>query len=119
MKDSRVTYYRKTLEGLLESLDATVRLKRWTGEESVPEPLKESASRLITRLGTVDRLASSQFKGNAADVARVNALVGAMRRLDTAYVAFCQESERGPREREKAAEVLGSAIDATRAEAQL
>ena len=119
MKDTRVTYYRKTLEGLLESLDATVRVKRWTGDESVPEPLKESASRLISRLGTVDRLASSQFKGNAADVARVNALVGAMRRLDTAYVAYCQESERGPREREKAAEALGATMDEVKAEAGL
>ena len=110
MKDARVTLFRKTLEGLVESLDATVRVNRWTANESVPEPLKESAARLVGRLGTVDRLASNNFTGSANDVARVNAMVVAMRRLDAAYVTYRARVVR-PSERDLAATALDAEID--------
>lgn len=88
MKDPRVTTYRKALEALVESLDATVRLKHWTDDDSPPEPLKTSASQLVARLGTTGRLASSHFTGSVADVSRVGSMRDAMRRLDAAYVAY-------------------------------
>jgi len=110
MKDSRVAIFRKTLEALIESLDATVRVGRWAETETVPEPLKESASSLVTRLGAADRLASSRFSGSVADAARVKALVDAMRRLDGAYVAYCQGRDGNPRERDLAAMALDAEI---------
>ncbi len=88
MKDPRVTTYRKALEALLDSLDATLRLRRWPDDESPPEPLKQSAADLVTRLGTAGRLASSRFAGSVADVSRVETMRDAMRRLDAAYVAY-------------------------------
>ena len=86
MKDTRVMFFRKTLEELLDSLDAVVRVRRWVGPESVPEPLKEAAGHLLVRLGTAGRVASSTFRGSVADTTRVDVMLGAMRRLDAAYV---------------------------------
>jgi hypothetical protein len=118
MKDSRVTVFRKTLEGLIESLDATVRLTRWSGEESIPEPLKVSASLLVDRLGTADRFASSTFNGAQADVARVNLMLSAMRRLDAAYVDYRQHLSQSATEREKAALALDAEIDAVKSDSR-
>jgi hypothetical protein len=117
MTDARVATFRNALEGLIESLDATVRVTRWAEAESIPEPLKESASRLVARLGTADRLASASFMGKAADVARVTAMRGAMRRLDAAYVAYRQRLERSPSERDLAATALCAEIDEVKASA--
>jgi hypothetical protein len=117
MKDSRVTVFKKTLEGLLESLDATLRVTRWTGAETIPEPLKESAAHLIVRLGTADRLASSKFNGSPLDVAKVNTMLGAMRRLDAAYVAYNRHSKGSPGEREDAAMTLDAEIHGARSDA--
>jgi hypothetical protein len=115
MKDERVIFFRKSLEALIESLDATVRVVRWDGADAVPDPLKESASRLLARLGTADRLASAGFKGSVADVARVNAMAGAMRRLDAAYVAYRHQVEVKPAERDGAAMALDAEIDEVKA----
>ena len=115
MKDDRVKAFRKALEGLMESLDATVRVSRWDAEESVPEPLAESAGNLVVRLGAAGRLAAGTFRGSPVDVARVNAMCGAMRRLDTAYVAYRKTT---PREPDVAAMALHHEIDEVRAEAQ-
>jgi hypothetical protein len=114
MKDSRVAIFRQTLEGLIESLDATVRVGRWTETETVPGPLKESASSLVKRLGAAGRLASSRFSGSVADAARVKAIVDAMRRLDVAYVAYCQGRGGSPREQDLAAVALDAEISEAR-----
>ncbi len=118
MKDARVTIFQKTLAGLIESLDATVRVQRWTGAESVPVPLKESASLLVERIGTAGRLVSGNFRGSPVDVARVNAMLDAMRRLDAAYVAYRQGMDRPAAERERAEMALGAVIDEVRADSQ-
>jgi hypothetical protein len=110
MKDTRVAFFRKTLESLLESLDATVRVTRWEGPDGVPEPLKETAGHLVTRLGTAHRLASSAFTGSPTDAARVQVMLGAMRRLDAAYVAYRQRADRPAAERETAAMALDAEI---------
>lgn len=117
MKDARVTTFRNALEGLIESLDATVRVTRWSEVESVPEPLKESASRLLARLGTADRLAAASFTGTVADVARVAAMRTAMRRLDAAYVAYRQQLTAPTADRDRAATTLGAEIDEVKAAA--
>jgi hypothetical protein len=116
MKDVRVAVFRKTLEGLIESLDATVRVNRWAGAETIPEPLKESAAHLVARLGTVDRLANGNFKGSPADTARVNVMIGVMRRLDAAYVVYRQQLERSPQKRDNAAMTLDAEIDEVKAD---
>ena len=110
MKDERVIFFRKALDGLIESLEATIRVTGWSGDESVPEPLKESASRLVARLGTADRLASDTFSGSATDTARVSAMCAAMRRLDAAYVAYRQKLS-NPAERSAAALALDSELE--------
>ena len=117
MKDDRVRIFRIALQELIESLQATVRVNRWTGDEIVPEPLKESASRLVARLGAVDRLASSTFNGSPADKVRVVAMCSSMRKLDAAYLAYRQRLERAPTEQESAAMALDAEIDEVRAAA--
>ncbi|MCC6555191.1 MAG: hypothetical protein IT372_19675 [Polyangiaceae bacterium] len=117
MKDARVTIFRTTLEDLIESLDATVRMTRWSGDEGVPEPLKESASQLLKRLGAADRLAAASFSGSAVDVARVSAMRGAMRRLDAAYVAYRQGLAGPPSDQDRAASALRTEIDDVKASA--
>ena len=108
MRDARIATFREALEGLIESLDATVRVGRWAETEGVPEPLKESASRLVARLGTAGRLSSASFTGTKADIERVNAMRTAMRRLDEAYVAYRQRVAGPPSERDRAATALGA-----------
>lgn len=106
MKDQRVPFIRRALDGVLESLEATLRVKRWTAAEDIPEPLKKAATRLVERLGTADRLAATAFRGTPQDVGRVEAMVTAIRRLDAAYVAFRQSLDRKPDDLEAAAVAL-------------
>ncbi len=117
MRDARIALFRKTLEGLVESLDATVRLTRWAGGDSIPEPIKESASQLVMRLGTANRLASSTFAGSVLDQARVNGMLVAMRRLDAAYVVYRQGIERTPLDRESASAALNAEVDEVKGDA--
>jgi hypothetical protein len=117
MQDKRVVIFRTALDELVASLDATLRVMRWEGTESIPEPLQECASHLVTRLGTADRLANGVFKGRPQDVTRVAALTGAMRRLEAAYVDFRRTST-SPTDRAKAETALLAAIDEVKAESQ-
>jgi rhodanese-related sulfurtransferase len=96
MKDSRVAIFRKTLDGLVESLDATVRVGRWAGTDDVPEPLRDSAGQLLVRLAAANRLAAGRFSGSKADEVRVKTIADAVRRLDVAYVAYCQSRTQSP-----------------------
>jgi len=94
MKDSRIAIFRRTLDGLIESLEATVRIERWAESESIPDPLRESAGQLNVRLGAANRLVAARFAGSTADAARVSSIADAMRRLDAAYVSYCQAPDR-------------------------
>ncbi len=118
MRDGRIALFRTTLDGLIDSLDATVRLTRWAGTEGVPEPLKESASQLVVRLGTAHRLASSSFVGSAVDQARVNVMIAAMQRLDAAYVVYRRGIERAPRESEIVSAALNAEVDEVKSDAR-
>lgn len=88
MKDKRTAVFERSLEELVESLDATLELARRDDSELVPDPLRETASKLVARLGTADRLATGVFQGTVADVARVGKMTEAMRRLASAYIAY-------------------------------
>ena len=110
MKDQRIPFIRKTLDSLLESLEATLRVRRWTGADSIPEPLKLQADKLLDRLGAADRLAASAFRGTPADMTRVESMLAAMRRLDAAYVAYRARVEKSPADKEEAAVQLDEAI---------
>jgi len=114
MKDPRVTTFRKALEGLVDSLDATLRLKEWSETEDAPDPLRESASQLVTRLATAGRMASGHFSGSVADVARVSTMLGAMRRLDAAYVVYRHRLGGSVTEQDHAVTALRSEIDEAR-----
>jgi hypothetical protein len=107
--DARVAVFRDALGGLIDALDATVRVARCTGAEGVPAPLATVAAQLPARLGTANRLARSRFLGSIADAARVEAITAAVRRLDAAYVAYCQG-----RDRDLAAATLDAEIVAIR-----
>ena len=111
MKDQRVPFIRRALNGVLESLEATLRVRRWTGPDEIPEPLKKTATLLVERLGTADRLAATAFRGTPQDVGRVEAMVRAIRRLNAAYVTFRQALDRKPEELEAAAAALTEEID--------
>ena len=117
MKDPRVVTYRKALEALLESLDATLRIERWPEGEGPPAPLKDSAAQLVARLGTAGRLASSRFAGAVADVSRVDSMRAAMKRLDTAWVAYRTGKDGSDEQRTAAQDELRAEIEDTSANA--
>lgn len=118
MKDQRVVFFRNALEALLESLDATVRVTRWDGVETIPAPLQTSADKLQDRLGTSNRLAAGRFVGTAAAAAQVGAMCEAMQRLDTAYVTYRQKVESIPAQTDVAATALETEIHDVKADAQ-
>ncbi len=113
MKDRRVTVFRNSLEELVESLDATLRVSSWDSSEVAPQPLKNSASQLMSRLGAADRLASGVFNGNPRDAERVSTITDAMRRLETAYRAYLKAAGSS---RAKAQQELSAMLDEVRTE---
>lgn len=111
MKDKRILVFRKALEELVDSLDATLRVASWDAAEQVPEPLKDSASRLVARLGTANRLATGIFSGTVADKARVIALTDAMRRLESAYLGYRSKNGSVARSSEGSGAELQAVLD--------
>ena len=116
MKDQRVAAFRKLLNSLVESLDATARITRWRPSEAVPEPLRESAAKLVERLGTANRLASDRYTGPPPVVACLDAMVGATKRLDAAYAEFSRLMAEGSAHRLEAAIALDHEISGVKAE---
>jgi hypothetical protein len=106
MKDRRVETFRNAASALVESLEAVVRLSRWSGDEAAPEPLVSAAGKVVERLGAADRLVTSRYEGPQADVARVTAMCDAMKRLDVAYRAFRKKADGSPHDAREAATVL-------------
>ena len=111
MKDHRLQVFRGALEGLIESLDALVRVSRWAEAEPPPDPLQSAAAKLLDRLGTAGRLSSSAFVGGtAADTTKVNAMIATMKRLDAAYVTYRKRVESSPAQQKDAAATLEAEI---------
>src|SRR6185312_4052198 len=111
MKDQRIPALRRALDALLESLEATMRVKGWAGSDEIPDPLRNTAARLVERLGTADRLSAFTPRSSALDAERVQAMTAAIKRLDAAYVAFRQAVERTPASLESALASLREEID--------
>ena len=119
MKDKRLTFFRAAFDALVESLDATVRIARWeSGGEAVPEPLRQSASQLLDRLGAANRLATGNLAGSPVVVTAMKAMAAAIVRLDTAFVAYRKQIERAPDQVADAANTLDSEIGTVKAEAE-
>ncbi len=106
MRDRRVETYRSAATALVESLEAVVRLSRWTGEEAAPEPLVSAAKKIGERLGAADRLVASPYEGPPADLVRVTAMRDAMKRLDVAYRAYEKDAASSPEAAREAATTL-------------
>lgn len=116
MNDQRIAYFRRALEALVDSLDATARLSRWDEAEIAPEPLRESAGKLGERLSAASRLAGGKFVGAQQVVATLTGMSGAIKRLDAAYVQYRHKVDSGPAERDEAAVALDAEIGTVKAE---
>jgi hypothetical protein len=116
MKDQRLQVFRAAVEGLMESLEAYVRVSRWKDAGKPPEPLATAAAKLVDRLGAADRLSSGTFVGTATDANKVTAMCAAMKRLDAAYVAYRQRLEWTPDQETIACATLEAEIGEVRTE---
>jgi hypothetical protein len=96
MKDQRLTVFRAAVDALVESLEALVRVSRWTDADAPPDALSSAASKLVDRLGSANRLWSGTFSGTPADARKVTAMCTAMKRLDAAYVVYRKKVSSGP-----------------------
>ena len=114
MKDQRVPYLRQALQALLDSLDATARLSRWSSADSAPEPLRESAAKLGEHLTAANRLSTSHFVGPSQVVASLTGMSQAIKRLDAAYVTFRSRISSKPAEQTDAAVALDEEIGSVR-----
>src|SRR3954451_16381488 len=111
MKDARVAAFRSALESLMTSMDATVRIARWTeAPEAIPAPLQKAASALDDRLAAATKLAESKVVGAPQVTARINAMSECIRRLDEAYKAYRAEITEAPGTEAEAALALDAAI---------
>jgi porphobilinogen deaminase len=110
MKDQRIKVFRGAVDDLLESLEAHLRVSRWSDPGGVPEPLSVAATKLLTRLGVAHRLASGVFVGTPTDSNKVGAMCVAMKRLDVAYVTYRTQVERAPHDSTTASVTLEAEI---------
>jgi hypothetical protein len=111
MKDARVAAYRTALESLMTSMDAAVRIARWTeAPDAIPAPLQKAASALDERLATATKLADSKVVGAPQVTARINAMSDCIRRLAEAYRAYRAEITDAPGTEAEAALALDVAI---------
>jgi len=117
MRDQRIGHFRSTLEALADSLDATARICRWEGEEPIPEPLQQSAAKLIDRLGAANRLSTGHLSGPPDVVARLTRIRAAIQRLDAAYVEYHQHIKGTPTETAEAAAMLDLEISGAKTDA--
>ncbi|MFO0738242.1 MAG: hypothetical protein U0270_20285 [Labilithrix sp.] len=107
--------FRKALNSLVESLDATVRVARWSGPEAIPAPLNSSASKLIDHLGSANRFAADRYSGPPPVIACMTAMSTATKVLDGAYVEFRRHLEGQKAEVDLAAMALDHELDGVKA----
>lgn len=115
MNDQRVSAFRKVLNSLVDSLDATVRVARWSGPEAIPTPLTNSASKLLDYLGAANRFAADRYVGSPPVVECMTAMSAATKVLDEAYVEYRRHLEGEKAEREQAAMTLDHEIGGVKA----
>jgi hypothetical protein len=107
--------FRKALNSLVESLDATVRVARWSGPDAVPAPLETTAAKLLDHLGSANRFAADRYSGAPPVVACMTAMSAATKVLDRAYVEYRRHLEGEKEELERAAMALDQEIDGVKA----
>jgi hypothetical protein len=107
--------FRKALNSLVESLDATVRVARWSGPDAVPAPLETTAAKLLDHLGSANRFAADRYSGAPPVVACMTAMSAATKILDRAYVEYRRHLEGEKEELERAAMALDQEIDGVKA----
>ncbi len=115
MNDQRVAAFRKALNSLLESLDATVRIARWPAEEPIPAPLENSAAKLLDHLGSANRFAADRYHGPPPVVGCMTAMSAATKVLDAAYVEYRRHLAGSNEEQVRAAMALDQELDAVKA----
>ena len=115
MNDQRVMAFRRVLNALVESLDATVRVARWSGPDAIPTPLENSASKLLDHLGSANRFAADRYSGSPPVVACMTAMSVATKTLDRAYVEYRRHLEGQKEELDRAAMALDQEIDGVKA----
>lgn len=118
MRDVRVAHFRTALDALAESLDATARICRWEGADPVPEPLHQSAAKLLNRLNAANRLATGHLAGPPDVVATLTRIRCAIQRLDAAYVEYRHRTTGTPSENVQAAAALDEEICGARTDAR-
>jgi hypothetical protein len=111
MNDQRVAAFRRALTSLMESLDATVRVARWSGSDPIPAPLEQSAAKLLDHLGSANRFAADRYLGSPPVVLCMTAMSSATKVLDAAYVEYRRHLSGSSEERERAAMALDHEID--------
>ena len=117
MKDQRLAFFRGALDGLLESLEASVRISRWRGPEAIPEPLQKAHNQLLDRLGAANRLAAGKFAGTPVVIAAMTAMSVAIQKLDVAFVEYRRTIAGNPTQQEEGAIALEAEIEAVKLEA--
>ena len=117
MNDQRVAAFRKALNSLVESLDATVRVARWPAQEPIPAPLQNSAAKLLDHLGCANRFAADRYLGPPPVVVCMTAMSAATNVLDAAYVEYRRHlaASNADDVRAAAAMALDHEIDAVKA----
>lgn len=115
MNDQRVTAFRRVLTALVESLEATVRVARWSGPDPIPAPLQTSASQLLDHLGSANRFAGDRYSGSPPVVASMTAMSAATKILDRAYVEYRRHLEGTKEDLDRAAMALDQEIGAVKA----
>lgn len=111
MNDRRVATIREALEGLLDSIDATSRLKRWDAADSVPESLQNSANQLDSRLKKALDLAGCSYVGSTLVVSRLNGISDAIRCLDRACRDFRARIAEDPQQLNSALDIMDAEVD--------
>ncbi|WP_394832559.1 hypothetical protein LVJ94_39255 [Pendulispora rubella] len=100
----------------MESLTATARVGRWEGPDTVPVPLRESASKLEEHLDAAKRLAGGIHGGRQPAAASLTAMAGALGRLDAAHLEYRRRIGDAPSQTREAALELDGEVDAVKGE---
>ncbi len=115
MRDERIAYFRSVVEALFESLDATAQISQTSDPTDAPEPLQETAGKLLARLGAANRLASARIVAPPPVAAKLLDMRRTIQHLDAAYVHYRAHLGSVPAERMQAGALLGAEIRHARA----
>ncbi len=110
MKDNRVAAFRTALDSLVTSMEAAVRIARWTSADAIPDPLKKAAGLLADRLEIATKLADTKVNAPPPVMARITAMTEAVRKLEAAYAEYRTATDAAPDQSAEAALGLDQAL---------